>query len=301
MKKAKLLAATVALGAMLTTTACSNQAAPNSNSSSYTALMAAGKKAAKAQNYDEAKEKFNQASKVKNTTEAKAYAEQAEQLDKAKTSINSYDYENSLSNLNSAIGQKSGYSVMTDQAKKLYGIAEEVQNNLDNELTPLYKKAQSALDHQDYDQAQEYATEILSQPYLDGQYKEYYTDIRTKAQSILEKAKNQSNDSSNSTNSSKSSKDEESSSSEQDSSSSSSSEDTTSSSSSSETTSDDTVDGQAVTSRTINQVRAKLDDIGANTSSWSDQDVINFMKSAADNGHTTIDSYTQNDVDSYNK
>lgn len=300
MKKAKLLAATVALGAMLTTTACSNQAAPNSNSSSYTALMAAGKKAAKAQNYDEAKEKFDQASKIKNTTEAKAYAEQADQLDKAKTSINSYNYENSLSNLNSAIGQKNGYSVMTDQAKKLYGIAEEVQNNLDNELTPLYKKAQDALDNQDYDQAQEYATEILSQPYLDGQYKEYYTDIRTKAQSILEKAKKQSDET---TDSSKSSKEEKSSSSssDQDSTSSSSSEDTNSSASSSESTSNDTIDGQAVTSRTINQVRSKLDDIGANTSSWSDQDVINFMKSAADNGHTTIDSYTQSDVDSYNK
>lgn len=300
MKKAKLLAATVALGAMLTTTACSNQAAPNSNSDSYTALMSAGKKAAKAQNYDEAKEKFDQASKIKNTTEAKAYAEQAEQLDKAKTSINSYNYENSLSNLNSAIGQKGGYSVMTEQAKKLYGIAEEVQNNLDNELTPLYKKAQNALDNQDYDQAQEYATEILSQPYLDGQYKEYYTDIRTKAQNILEKAKNQSDES---TDSSKSSKDEESSKSSNDesSTSSSSSEDTNSSSSSSESSSSDTIDGQAVTSRTINQVRAKLDDIGANTSSWSDQDVINFMKSAADNGHTTIDSYTQSDVDSYNK
>lgn len=300
MKKAKLLAATVALGAMLTTTACSNQAAPNSNSDSYTALMSAGKKAAKAQNYDEAKEKFDQASKIKNTTEAKAYAEQAEQLDKAKTSINSYNYENSLSNLNSAIGQKGGYSVMTEQAKKLYGIAEEVQNNLDNELTPLYKKAQNALDNQDYDQAQEYATEILSQPYLDGQYKEYYTDIRTKAQNILEKAKKQSDES---TDSSKSSKDKESSKSSNDesSTSSSSSEDTNSSSSSSESSSSDTIDGQAVTSRTINQVRAKLDDIGANTSSWSDQDVINFMKSAADNGHTTIDSYTQSDVDSYNK
>lgn len=300
MKKAKLLAATVALGAMLTTTACSNQAAPNSNSNSYTALMSAGKKAAKAQNYDEAKEKFDQASKIKNTTEAKAYAEQAEQLDKAKTSINSYNYENSLSNLNSAIGQKGGYSVMTEQAKKLYGIAEEVQNNLDNELTPLYKKAQNALDNQDYDQAQEYATEILSQPYLDGQYKEYYTDIRTKAQNILEKAKKQSDES---TDSSKSSKDKESSKSSNDesSTSSSSSEDTNSSSSSSESSSSDTIDGQTVTSRTINQVRAKLDDIGANTSSWSDQDVINFMKSAADNGHTTIDSYTQSDVDSYNK
>ncbi|QNQ81741.1 hypothetical protein FP435_07180 [Lactobacillus sp. PV037] len=301
MKKAKLLAATVALGAMLTTTACSNQAAPNTNSSSYTALMAAGKKAAKAQNYDEAKEKFDQASKIKNTTEAQAYAEQAAQLDQAKTSINNYNYESSLSSLNSAIGQKGGYSVMTDQAKKLYGIAEEVQNNLDNELTPLYKKAQTALDSQNYDQAQEYATEILSQPYLDGQYKEYYTDIRAKAQNILDKAKKESNNNETSSSSAKDKSSSKSSSEESTSSSSSSSEDSSSSSSSATNSSDDTIDGQAVTSRTINQVRAKLDDIGADTSSWSDQDVINFMKSAANSGHTTIDSYTQSDVDNYNK
>lgn len=310
MKKSKLWIATVALFTMFTVAGCSSQAGSSNNQSTYTALMSAGKKAVKAKNYKKAQEKFAAANKEKNTKESKAYAEQAEQLDKASNSIDKYNYNSSLTQLTKAIGQRNGYSVMTSQAKKLYNTVDEVQNNLDNELTPLYRKAQAAFEDENYDKAEDYATQVLSMPYLDGQYKDYYEDIRQDAERLLDKAKNKNGDSNEADTNKKSDSDDKSSSSSSsedvDSNSSSSSSDESSSSdsssSSSDTSSSDSmmVDGQAVTANTIAQARAKLNDIGADTSNWSDQDVVNFMQSASNNGHTTIDSYTQSDVENYN-
>ena len=311
MKKSKLWIATVALFTMFTVTGCSSQAgSSNSSQSTYTALMSAGKKAVKAKNYKKAQEKFAAANKEKNTKESKAYAEQAEQLNKAANSIDKYNYNSSLTELTKAIGQRNGYSLMTSQAKKLYNTVDEVQNNLDNELTPLYRKAQAAFENGDYDKAENYATQVLSMPYLDGQYKDYYADIRQDAERLLDKAKSKNGDSNEADTNKKSDADDKSSSNKSSSkdvdSSSSSSDDkssSASSSSSSESSSSDSmmVDGQAVTPNIIAQVRAKLNDIGADTSNWSDQDVVNFMQSASNNGHTTIDSYTQSDVENYNK
>lgn len=293
MKKSKLWIATVALLTMFTTAACSSQSSSSNNdNSTYTSLMAAGKKAAKSQDYKTAQAKFSAANKEKNTKESKAYAEQAKQLNKAQGSIDKFNYNTSLTQLTKAIGQQNGYSVMTNQAKKLYNTVDEVQSNLDNELMPLYNKAQAAYDKGNYDKAEDYATQLLSMPYLDGQYKDYYDEIRKDAETLLDKAKDKNGDSNNEADTNSSSED--SSSSNSDSSSSSSSSASSSSSSDSMT-----LNGQAVTPNVIAQVRAKLTDIGANVSSWSDQDVVNFMRSAANNGHTTIDSYTQEDVNNY--
>lgn len=59
------------------------------------------------------------------------------------------------------------------------------------------------------------------------------------------------------------------------------------------------INGQTVTGRVIAQTRNQLSSIGVDTSSWSDQEVVNFMRSAANNGHTTIDSYTKQDVENF--
>ncbi len=59
------------------------------------------------------------------------------------------------------------------------------------------------------------------------------------------------------------------------------------------------VGGQTVTGRVISQTRNQLSSIGVDTSSWSDQKVVDFMRSAANNGHTTIDSYTKQDVENF--
>ena len=59
------------------------------------------------------------------------------------------------------------------------------------------------------------------------------------------------------------------------------------------------IDGQTVTGRVIAQTRNQLSSLGVDTSSWSDQKVVNFMRSAANNGHTTIDSYTKQDVENF--
>ena len=59
------------------------------------------------------------------------------------------------------------------------------------------------------------------------------------------------------------------------------------------------IDGQTVTGRVISQTRNQLSSIGVDTSSWSDQKVVDFMRSAANSGHTTIDSYTKQDVENF--
>ena len=75
----------------------------------------------------------------------------------------------------------------------------------------------------------------------------------------------------------------------------------TSSTNSSSTSSNDSmmIDGQTVTGRVISQTRSQLSSIGVDTSSWSDQKVVDFMRSAANNGHTTIDSYNKQDVENF--
>lgn len=70
---------------------------------------------------------------------------------------------------------------------------------------------------------------------------------------------------------------------------------------SSSTSSNDSmmINGQTVTGRVISQTRNQLSSIGVDTSSWSDQKVVDFMRSAANSGHTTIDSYTKQDVENF--
>lgn len=318
MKKSKLWVSLIAIFLVFITAGCSTQTGSNS-SNDYNTLMSQGKDYVDDHNYSKAEDKFDQAHQIKATKESKAYAEQADSMAEAYDSIHEYDFTDALTDLNKAQDKGNGYAVMTKQAKGLYSTIDEVNNNIKNEIKPLYKKAKTAYKNGNYSEAEELCTQILDLPYLNGKYAKYYKQVKDNAKDLLNDAKDAAGDSKSSnskkSNSNKdadtndnsdedSNSDSQSSSSKSNSSNSSSKSNNSSSSTSSSASSSSnnmTVGGQAVTPRVIAQVRDKLQSVGVNTSSWSDQQVVNFMNSAAQEGHTTIDSYTQKDANNFNK
>ena len=308
MKKSRLWVGFVALFLMFITAGCSNQASEKS-SADYNTLMNQGKEYVDDHSYSKAEDKFEQAHQIKATKESKAYADQADKMDDAYDSIHDYKFKTALNTLNKVKEKNNGYSVMTTQAKSLYNTIDEVDNNIKNEINPLYKQAKAAYQNKNYSNAENLCTQILDLPYLDGQYAK---DAAGDSKSSNSKSSNKDTDTNNSgdenetdTNSGSQSSDSTNSSVANSSNSNSSNSSTTSSQSNSSSASNSsnnmTVGGQAVTARVVAQVREKLSSIGVNTSSWTDQDVANFMNSAAQNGHTTIDSYTQSDVNNFTK
>lgn len=296
MKKSRLWAGLVALLLVFVTAGCTNNAGKTS-SADYNTLMSQGKDYVDDQNYSKAQDKFEQAHQIKATKESKAYASQAGDMDDAKDSIGDYEYSAALKDLNKAQTKSNGYAVMTKQAKKLYNTINEVNNNIKNEINPLYRKAKTAYKNNEYSEAEDLCTQILDLPYLNGKYAKYYKQIKSDVKDLLNDAQDAAGDSKSSSNKSDSNNSNESNSNETtNSSSNNSSSNQTAASSNSMT-----VGGQAVPARVVAQVREKLGSLGVSTSSWSDQDVVNFMNSAAQNGHTTIDSYTQSDVNNFNK
>lgn len=309
MKKSKLWVGFIALFLVFITAGCSSQAG-KTPSSDYNTLMSQGKDYVDDHSYSKAEDKFEQAHQIKATKESKAYADQAEDMDNAYDSIHDYEFSEALTTLNKVQDKNNGYSVMSKQAKSLYNTIYEVNSNIKNEINPLYKKAKLAYQNNDYSDAEDLCTQILDLPYLNGKYAKYYKQIKNDVKDLLNDAKDAAGDSKSSNKSSNSNKDTDTNSNSSENSNSSSNQSSTSNSSSSNNASNSasssssnnmTVGGQAVTARVVAQVRDKLASIGVNTSSWSDQQVVNFMNSAAQNGHTTIDSYTQSDVNNFNK
>lgn len=292
MKKSKLWVALAALFVVLVGAGCSNNSSSSSSSSSnYSSLMREGKNFVAQKKYSQAEDKFEDAHDAKATTESKAYADQAEEMADAQDEISEYEFSSALKDLNKAITINNGYSVMVKQAKNQYKTISRVNNNIKNEINPLYRRARAAFNNNNYSQAQELCTQILDLPYINTKY---YKQIRNKVEDLLQDAQDANSDSSsNSSN--------EASTSQSSSAASSSSSTNNNSSSNSGSTNNMTVGGQAVTARVIAQVRDKLSSIGVDTSAWNDQEVVNFMNSAANNGHTTIDSYTQSDVNNFLK
>lgn len=300
MKKSKIWLALVALFVVLVGAGCSNQSSSSNSSNDYSTLMKQGKDYVADAKYSQAESKFEAAHKVKATTESKVYADQADDMSDAKDDISEYDFGDALESLNKVIYANNGYSVMTNRAKKQYKTISRVQSNIKNEINPLYKNARNAYNNGNYQQAEQYCTQILDLPYINGKY---YKQIRNKVSDLLNDAKDannysDSNSSSNKTNSNNNSDKDDN---DADDAQSSSSNNSSSSNQSSSNFNNMTVGGQAVPARVIAQVRDKLSSMGVSTSSWSDQDVVNFMNSTAQNGHTTIDSYTQSDVNNFNK
>ena len=275
--------------------------------SSYSSHMQAGKEAVKAKKYSQAADEFDQAYQAKATVQAKNYKAQAENLaDSIKLAKTTVKYVSALNLAQKAQEQNGGYSVMTSQAKKLVKQLKAVKDNYDSEIKPLLKKAAKAMEDGDYDSAVSTYSRILDLPYINGAY---YAKVRSNVKDLLKEAKSKQDESSSSSeNSSSSSSDSSSKSSSKASSSSSSSSSAASSASSSSnqaegsgTSNNDKVGGSTVTSRDIQQIRTQLDNLGESTAGWSPQDLINLFNYAYQQGHTTIDSITKDDVEGYLK
>ena len=274
--------------------------------SSYSSHMQAGKEAVKAKKYSQAADEFDQAYQAKATVQAKNYKAQAENLaDSIKLAKTTVKYVSALNLAQKAQEQNGGYSVMTSQAKKLVKQLKAVKDNYDSEIKPLLKKAAKAMEDSDYDSAVSTYSRILDLPYIN---RAYYAKVRSNVKDLLKEAKSKQDESSSSSeNSSSSSSDSSSKSSSKESSSSSSSAASSSASSSSNqaegsgTSNNDKVGGSTVTSRDVQQIRNQLDNLGESTAGWSPQDLINLFNYAYQQGHTTIDSITKDDVEGYLK
>ena len=274
--------------------------------SSYSSHMQAGKEAVKAKKYSQAADEFDQAYQAKATVQAKNYKAQAENLaDSIKLAKTTVKYVSALNLAQKAQEQNGGYSVMTSQAKKLVKQLKAVKDNYDSEIKPLLKKAAKAMEDSDYDSAVSTYSRLLDLPYINGAY---YAKVRSNVKDLLKEAKSKQDESSSSSeNSSSSSSDSSSKSSSKESSSSSSSAASSSASSSSNqaegsgTSNNDKVGGSTVTSRDVQQIRNQLDNLGESTAGWSPQDLINLFNYAYQQGHTTIDSITKDDVEGYLK
>lgn len=268
--------------------------------SSYSSHMQAGKEAVKAKKYSQAADEFDQAYQAKATAQAKNYQAQAENLaDSIKLAKTTVKYASALNLAQKAQEQNGGYSVMTSQAKKLVKQLKAVKDNYDSEIKPLLNKAAKAMEDGDYNSAVSTYSSILDLPYINGAY---YAKVRSNVKDLLKEAKSKQEDSSSSSESSSSSSD--SSSSKANSSSSSSSSAASSSSNQAEgsgTSNNDKVGGSTVTSRDVQQIRTQLDKLGESTAGWSPQDLINLFNYAYQQGHTTIDSITKDDVEGYLK
>ncbi|MDF4028964.1 hypothetical protein [Lactobacillus delbrueckii] len=270
-------------------------------SSSYSSHMQAGKEAVKAKKYSQAADEFDQAYQAKATPQAKNYQAQAENLaDSVKLAKTTVKYASALNLAQKAQEQNGGYNVMTSQAKKLVKQLKAVKDNYDSEIKPLLNKAAKAMEDGNYDSAVSTYSSILDLPYINGAY---YAKVRSNVKDLLKEAKSKQEDSSSSSSSSDSS----SKSSRKESSSSSSSAASSSASSSSNhtegsgTSNNDKVGGSTVTSRDVQQIRTRLDNLGESTAGWSPQDLINLFNYAYQQGHTTIDSITKDDVKGYLK
>ena len=269
--------------------------------SSYSSHMQAGKEAVKAKKYNQAADEFDQAYQAKATAQAKNYQAQAENLaDSIKLAKTTVKYASALNLAQKAQEQNGGYSVMTSQAKKLVKQLKAVKDNYDSEIKPLLNKAAKAMEDGDYDSAVSTYSSILDLPYINGAY---YAKVRSNVKDLLKEAKSKQEDSSSSESSSSSSSSD-SSSSKASSSSSSSSSAASSSSNQAEgsgTSNNDKVGGSTVTSRDVQQIRTQLNKLGESTAGWSPQDLINLFNYAYQQGHTTIDSITKDDVAGYLK
>ena len=281
----------------------SQEQTASSSYSSYSSHMQAGKEAVKAKKYSQAADEFDQAYQAKATAQAKNYQAQAENLaDSVKLAKTTVKYDSALNLAQKAQERNGGYSVMTSQAKKLVKQLKAVKDNYDSEIKPLLNKAAKAMEDGDYDSAASTYSSILDLPYINGAY---YAKVRSNVKDLLKEAKSKQEDSSSSSESSSSSSSSKSSSKESSSSSSSAASSSASSSSNqaegSGTSNNDKVGGSTVTSRDVQQIRTQLDNLGESTAGWSPQDLINLFNYAYQQGHTTIDSITKDDVEGYLK
>jgi hypothetical protein len=286
--KKKLFAVLAALSLVFTLSACGQSKSSSSSSSNdarYARLMKQGKQEARDYDYDSAEETFERAQDVKNTSTARAYAEQADNMAEAKDDIKEYEFSDAKEALADAKNQTNGYSVMTDRAETLHSKISTVVRRFKRDINPLKRDAADAIDDGDYQSAIADYEEILDLPYINGKY---YRKVKKQVKRLLANAQEKAAAQKQTTQST-----------------------TTSSSSSASSAQGDpsqgnksapagyVVGGQTVSMSARGQIRSRLTDLGYNQAQFTDDQVVGIFKTAYNNGHQSPAEITKDDVAQY--
>lgn len=257
----------------------------NQQQNQYQTAMNEGKQLAQKKKYDEAANRFDQAYQLKQTTEAKAYGDQARKLDRADSDGIAGDYDQAMTQAKQAGQVDHGYQVMTKEAHNLYETLEDVQDNYEHEIKPLYEQGQTAAKHHDYSQAIDDYQRILKLPYINFKY---YAHAKKQAKNALAQAKRQKAAQKDEQKADKSK------------------EAKTGDSGKAGTTGagkmgDHTVNGKTVDASQIAAIRKQVGKLGYEPTSWSPQDLIDLYRQAASRGHKSISTISKSDVEKFLK
>lgn len=286
-------------GALLATQHSSQQ----TSNASYTKAMDAGKQSVKDKQYMEASDHFGHAYDINPTNEAKVYRQQASAMNTATDEANSYAFGKAISAAQSAAKQSDGYSVLKHQAKSLLATLYEVMDNYQHEIKPLLNQAKLNEGNQNYTSALDYYHQVLSLPYIkEKYYGKYHKQAKAGAKRVQKalngqvdpynKEKENQTSSANAQSSSSSKADEDSKSQ---------SDTGTAGQKGAGKMGDHTVAGKTVDDDQLSSIKKKLDSLGYNSASWSPQDMIDLFRSANENGHSSPDQITKDDVENYLK
>lgn len=276
-----------------------HKSSKNNNNATYTQAMASGKNAVTAKKYPEASSDFSHAYDIKNTDEAHNYKDQSDGMTDAINSTKNGNYGDALDTVKDVIDQDGGYEVLKNQGKELRSTINDVKDNYEHEIKPLFKKAKKEEKDEQYKKAVSEYKKVLDLPYINGKY---YGKYEKQAEDGIKRDKDLTD-----------SHDESEDSNKEDSSSNSSTDKSEKKESSNTDTSDSTgnagktgagamgdhkVNGKTVGSSQISQLRKKVGSLGYDSSSWSPQDLIDLYRKS---DHSDPSQITKSDVKSYLK
>ncbi|KGG54899.1 hypothetical protein [Lactobacillus sp. wkB10] len=251
---------------------------------SYNSAMTTGKNAVADKDYSEASSAFAKAFSIKKTDQAKAYKNQSDNMISAINATKKGKYNDALNETANVIQRKNGYAVLVKQGKKLKTTIEDVQDNYDHEIQPIFLAASQAELAKQYLKAADQYQKVLDLPYIDEQY---YSQYKIKAEKGLKDnqkaAKENNNGSSSQSYNSISGKEP----------------DTGNAGKTGEgSMGNHKVHGKTVTNKQIAQLRKRVGKFGYDSMSWSPQDLIDLYRKS---GRTKPSKITKQDIQNYLK
>ncbi|BDR61105.1 hypothetical protein [Lactobacillus xylocopicola] len=257
----------------------------NQVDASYNDAMTSGKKAVADKDYKRASSAFEKALGIKQTDQAKAYKDQSDNMLVAITATKAGKYDRALNRVDGVIKQNAGYGVLVKQGKQLKETIEDVQDNYDHEITPIFTAAEEAESNQQYVTAVEQYQRVLDLPYINGQYYSKYKERAQKGIKRDKKAAKNNNGTAAVPYGSKSSRANK--------------HDTGNAGKTGEgAMGNHKVHGKTVTNKQIDQLRKRVGQLGYEASSWSPQDLIDLYRNSGQNRPSKI---TSQDVQNYLK
>ncbi|MDF7638181.1 hypothetical protein PT285_01850 [Lactobacillus sp. ESL0791] len=256
------------------------------NNTAYGQAMARGKDAVASKEYHQAADSFEQAEKIKNTSEAQAYKSQANDMLAAISDTKEGSYSSALSSVKNVISQQNGYSVLKEQGQKLKTTISNVKDNYEHEIKPLVNDAEKAEENEKYSKAVNAYKNVLALPYINGKY---YAKYKKEAKHGIKRNKQLAKENKTSTPSSSNSNNA----------SSSSGGDTGNAGKTGEgAPGDHTVNGKTVTPAEIKEIKAQVAKAGEDANAWSPQDLIDLYRSSK---RTSPSQITKQDIANYLK